>query len=92
MCKCSRQQKTRYQEGRDRAGCDIGIAVGDVVQHAEVEQRVSEAEHAARNDGRPIACFAVAGKGEPEEGNGEKPNCHEVGEEAGFGAALATVL
>lgn len=88
----SREQETRDQERCDRAGRDVGVAVGDVVQHAEVEKRVGETEDTARDDGGPVARFAVAGEGEPEQAYGEEPDGDQVGEEAGFGAALAAVL
>jgi hypothetical protein len=92
MRKRSREQETRDQECRDRAGRNVGVAVCDVVQHAEVEERVGETEDAAGDDGGPVACFAVAGEGEPEQAYGEEPDGDQVGEEAGFGAALAAVL
>jgi hypothetical protein len=34
---------------------------------------------------------AVAGEGEPEEADGEEPDGYQIGDETGFGAALAVV-
>lgn len=85
------ENKRRDQEGRNGRGRDVGIGIGDVVQHAEPQQRVDDAQQAAGDHGRPEGHAAVAGEGEPQQGDGESPDTNERGDEPGLGAADAAV-
>ena len=62
-----RDDERRNEKRRNRTRRDIRICVGDVAQHALIEQRVAEAEDAAGDDGGPEGGVAVGGEGEPEE-------------------------
>ena len=49
MRKCGGEDETRDQKRCNGAGGAVGVRVGDVGQHALVEERVGEAEDAASN-------------------------------------------
>ena len=84
MRKAGGEDEAGDEKGSDGGGGVVGVRVGDVGEHGLVEQRVGEAEDAARNDRRPEGCLAIGGEGEPEERDGEEPDAGERGEEARF--------
>jgi len=84
MDQCCGDCETREREGSDGRGGDTGIRIGDVVEHCKPEEWVAETKDSAREERRDPGDGAVGGECEPEEGDGEEPDCHEGGQESGF--------
>lgn len=90
-------QSSSHKERRDKERSDsrtryIGVRIRDIVQHAEPEEGICEAQDGTSDDRRPIIRFAVADKCEPEETDGKEPDCYERGDESCFWAVGAVLL
>lgn len=92
MGEASSDNERGDQERGDGGSSDGRVGIGDVVQHAEPQQGVAEAENTTSDDGRPERGVTVAGEGEPEKGNREQPDGDERREETSLGATDTTVL
>ena len=62
----------------------------NIVQHAQIQQRVREPQYAASNYWRPVGSLSIGGKSEPEKRDREQPYCHQRSKEPCFRTALAT--
>lgn len=63
----------------------------DIVQHAQIQQRITEPEDSTRNDAGPETRLPVACECEPDERDGKEPDCHERSEESSFGPVVAAL-
>jgi hypothetical protein len=63
----------------------------DIIQHTQPEQRIRKAQDRTRYNRRPITRVSITGEGEPEERDGEEPDCHERDKEPRFGSVVAMV-
>lgn len=85
MCASCSNQKARNQERSHGGGSNVGVRVGEVVQHGEPEEGVANRQQTAGDDGGPEGDAAIVGEGEPEERDWETPDTDEGGEETRFG-------
>ena len=74
MCHTCCDQEGWKHEGCNCRGGDVLVDVGDILQHGEPEERISEAENSASNDGVPVGNLSAAGVSEPEETKGDQPD------------------
>lgn len=71
---------------------DENKLTGDVVQHRQPQEWISEAKNSSCYDWRPVRGLTVTGESKPQESDWEQPDSHQGSDETGFWSIGSVLL